>query len=79
MDNPIYAILLAILIICGVFGSVFLGIKSGIEYEKEHPCIKSHIEKQYDPPTYMVPQGTNIAMPMGNGKWVDVKVCDQRK
>lgn len=46
-------------------------------HERTH-CIKWHYEKQYEPPMYLNPgQDGGISMPLSNGKWVDVKICDE--
>jgi len=64
-------------IIIGVIAFVIILTIYSAWYEQTH-CIKWRVEKQFEPPMYMQPgKDGGIAIPLSNGKWKDVKVCDE--
>lgn len=70
-------------IIVGVGIILFVGVfYYAVAWEKNHPCIQSHKELQYQQPLGLVVGGSKygggISVPMGNIKPVEVEVCDLR-
>ncbi len=62
---------------------IFVIIVGSIIWYKNHPCIQSHMETQYEAPISVVvgggKYGGGIGIPIGNIKPVQVEVCDVRK
>jgi hypothetical protein len=56
-------------------------LRSNAEYERKHPCIRSHTEKVwYQPPPLHITVGEDqwIDVPQV-GYWMDDTVCDERE
>lgn len=70
-------------IIIIIIALIAMTIAIPLAYDFYHPCIKSHVEVQYQiPPSVVVGQSKGvggIALPIGNATPKNVTVCDERK
>lgn len=55
--------------------AIIVSIYASIQYEKKHPCIRSHQEQVWQP-LYTYANGT---MTMSGGYWQTITICDERK
>lgn len=66
------------IIIVGIVG--FLVLYVWAYMYRENNCVKWRYEKQFQPPMYMQPgKDGGISYPLSNGRWIDVKICDEFK
>lgn len=78
----IIQVAIIIIVVVGVWcGLSFLANKYA-QFEREHPCIKSHVEIEYrQPMVYNASLGEgsgSIGVPLGNIQQIEKTVCDER-
>lgn len=75
--------LILVIVALVIVGAIGLIVISSIYQTIYHPCVHYHAEQQIENAPAVVVGGSKygggIAMPLGNGRIVNVQVCDKNK